>query len=326
LIWNASIKRARDWGHTAIAVTDHGVVQAFPEAAALGKKYGIKIIYGVEGYLVEDDDEKGQSNHIVVLAKDKVGLRHLYEIITESHLHHFYRTPRIPRGLLEAKREGLLLGSACEAGELVRALLAGKSNQEMREIASFYDYLEIQPLDNNGFLVDNGSLPDRPALMDLNRRIYQLSLDVGLPCVMTCDVHYLDPSDEIYRTVLLAGKGMADGENTAPLYYRTTNELLEEATSYLGRDAATEAVIKNPNLIANMVDELLPVPEGSYFPTLPNADKTLRDLALEGAPTALRPRSSRDRRISAAAGAQRHNRQRVLVPLCYRYSHGAKIT
>ncbi len=278
-----AVKRAKDWGHAAIAVTDHGVVQAFPEAAGIGKKYGIKIIYGVEGYLVEDHDAKGQSYHIVILAKNKVGLRHLYDIITESHLHHFYRTPRIPRSLLEAKREGLLLGSACEAGELIRGILAGRDHEEIRRIASFYDYLEIQPLDNNAFLVDNGALPDKSALAALNRSIYQLSLDVGRPCVMTCDVHYLDPDDEIYRTVLLAGKGMADGEKTASVYFRTTGELLEEATSYLGPEAAKEVVVENPNHIANMVDELLPVPDGSYFPSLRDADTILRDLALEGA-------------------------------------------
>ncbi|MGE5578665.1 MAG: PolC-type DNA polymerase III [Bacillota bacterium] len=279
-----AVKRAKEWGHKAIAVTDHGVVQSFPEAYGLGKKHGVKIIYGVEGYLVEDADPKGYPRHIILLAKDRRGLRNLYEIVTEAHLKHFYRTPRIPRGLLRAKREGILVGSACEAGEVYRAILDERPEDELRQIASFYDYLEIQPLDNNGFLIGAGRVPDRETLAAINKRIYNLAKELGKPCVMTCDVHYLDPEDEIYRTILLTGKGMADGgEQTAPVYLRTTTELLLETAHYLGAEAAQEVVVDNPVAIADSIEDLQPVPEGSYFPTLENADETLKQLTEEGA-------------------------------------------
>ncbi len=279
----SAVARAAMWGMRAIAVTDHGVVQSFPAAATSGAKHGVKIIYGVEGYLVEDDDPKGQPHHVVLLAKDRTGLRNLYEIISESHLKHFYRTPRIPRGLLSAKRDGLLVGSACEAGEMYRALLAKRPVEELEEIVAFYDYVEIQPLDNNAFLVESGVVPDKRELERLNIALYELARDAGKPCVMTCDVHYLDPEDEIYRTVLLAGKGMAEGERTTPVYFRTTDELIRETAKYLGDGAAIEVVVKNTNAIADMVEPLLPVPEGSYFPSLPGADEALREAALRGA-------------------------------------------
>jgi DNA polymerase-3 subunit alpha (Gram-positive type) len=277
-----AVARAKEWGHAAIAVTDHGVVQAFPEAYAEGRKHGVKIIYGVEGYLVEDD-EKGRAFHVTILAKNKVGMRHLYEIVTEAHLKHFYRTPRIPRALLQGKREGLLVGSACEAGELFQALLAGGSDEELRRIASFYDYLEIQPLDNNRHLIDHSLVADEESLGMLNKRIYDLAKATGRKCVMTGDVHYLDPEDEIYRTILLSGKGMIEGERSVPLHFRSTSELMAEATGYLGAEAAREVVIRNPVELADSIEELRPVPEGSFFPSLPNADRDLRQLAEEGA-------------------------------------------
>ena len=278
-----AIKRAKDWGHPAIAVTDHGVVQAFPMASSLGKRHGVKIIYGLEGYLVEGPEDKSSPRHIVLLVKDRKGLRHLYEIVTESHLKHFYRVPRIPRRLLSEKREGLIVGSACEAGEVFRAVLEHRNDDEVKRIMAFYDYLEIQPLDNNRFLIDSGKLKGREDLAALSARIYRLAKELDKPCVMTCDAHYLDPEDEIYRTVLLSGKGMNEGERTAPVYLRTTAELLAEASHYLGEQGAKEVVVTNPRQIAAMVEDLEPVPEGSYFPTLPDADATLRRLAEEGA-------------------------------------------
>ena len=279
-----AIKRAKDWGHKAIAVTDHGVVQSFPEAHDLGRKYGVKIIYGVEGYLVEDTEEKGPARHVVLLARTQRGLRNLYEIVTQAHLKHFYRTPRIPRSLIAAKREGIIVGSACEAGEVFRAVLDGKPEEEQRRVASFYDYLEIQPLDNNEFLVASGKVADREALAAINKRIYDLAHELEKPCVMTCDVHYLDPEDEIYRTILLTGKGMVDGgEQSAPVYLRTTTEMLLEAAHYLGPDAAREVVVDNSVAIADSVEDVEPVPGGSFFPTLEGADETLKRLTEEGA-------------------------------------------
>lgn len=277
-----AVARAREWGHPAIAITDHGVVQAFPEAYVEGKKRGIKIIYGLEGYLVEED-EKGPAYHVMIMAKTKQGLRRLYEIVTESHLKYFYRTPRIPRRLLNENREGLLVGSACEAGELIRAILAGKSQDELLRIAQFYDYLEIQPLENNEFLIGHDLIPDKTALGRLNKKIYDLAKALDKPCVMTCDVHYLDPEDEVYRTILLSGKGMADGERSVPVYFRTTAELLAEASEYLGEEAAREVVVTNTVEMASQVEDLAPVPEGSFFPSLPGADELLREMAEQGA-------------------------------------------
>jgi DNA polymerase-3 subunit alpha (Gram-positive type) len=278
-----AVSRAKEWGFPAIAVTDHGVVQSFPDAYRFGQQYGVKIIYGVEAYMIEDDDPKGHPFHVVLLAKSRVGLRHMYEIITESHLKHFYRTPRVPRGLLQAKREGLLVSSACEAGEVYKAVLQGKSEDELRRIASFYDYLEIQPVDNNGFLVDSGAVKDKQELFQINKAIYDLSRAIERPCVMTCDVHYLDPDESIYRTVLLAGKGMANGEKPTPVYLRTTAELLDEASSYLGDEAAKEVVVTNTRAIADSADELRPVLEGSHFPSLIGADEILREETDKGA-------------------------------------------
>ncbi|MGI6660106.1 MAG: PolC-type DNA polymerase III [Bacillota bacterium] len=278
-----AIALASAWGHPAVAITDHGVVQAFPEAYRLGKKYGMKIIYGIEAYLVEDD-EKGQAFHIILLAKDKQGLRNLYELVTLSHLDHFYRTPRIPRAKLAARREGLLVGSACEAGEVYRAVLAGLDDEQLKRVASFYDYLEIQPLSNNQFLINSGEVSGEEDLIRINTRIYELSKSLGIPCVATSDVHYLNPEDEIFRTLLLSGKGMNDsGEKPAPLYFRTTDELLEEVSAYLGAEAAREVVVTNTRAIAAAVEDLAPIPEGSFFPHLPNADEILRELTEQGA-------------------------------------------
>ncbi|MGI6662988.1 MAG: PolC-type DNA polymerase III [Bacillota bacterium] len=277
-----AIARAKEWGHPAIAITDHGVVQSFPEAYLEGRKHGVKVIFGVEGYLVEDDD-KERAYHVVILAKNKRGLRHLYELVTESHLKHFYRTARIPRKLLHEKREGLLLGSACEAGELVQAFLRGEPQEELERIASFYDYLEIQPIDNNRHLVSQGAVQDEKGLELLNKRIFELAKSTGRICVMTGDVHYLDPEDDIYRTILLSGKGILEGEKPTPLHFRTTCELMSEATRYLGEEAAREVVITNPVKLAESIEDLRPIPEGSYFPSLPNADSELRRLAEEGA-------------------------------------------
>lgn len=277
------IATAARWGHEAIAITDHGVVQAFPEAYRLGKTYGIKIIYGIEGYLVENDP-KGQAFHIILLAKNKQGLRHLYELVTLSHLKYFYRTPRIPRQELALRSEGLIVGSACEAGELFQAILNQKDNSELVEIAGFYDFLEIQPLGNNGFLIDNGIVSGKQDLIEINKQIYELSKTLGKPCVITGDVHYLDPEDEIYRTLLLSGKGMNNsGERPVPLYFRTTNELLEEVSEYLGEEAAREVVVKNTNTIAGSVESLAPIPQGSFFPHLEDADQILRQLTYKGA-------------------------------------------
>ncbi|MBE3519348.1 MAG: PolC-type DNA polymerase III [Firmicutes bacterium] len=275
-----AIERAALWGHGALAITDHGVVQAFPEAEHLGKKYGVKVIYGLEGYLVEDGADTGPSYHITLLVKDQVGLKNLYRIVTESHLRHFYRTPRIPRGLLSRFREGILVGSACEAGEVFQALLSGR--ESIQDVASFYDYLEIQPVDVNAFLVTDGRVRSKDELALLNKKIVELGRALGIPVVMTGDAHYLDPEDEIYRRILLSAKGMEQGERPAPLHFRSTAELIDEARSYLDPDLARLVVVENPRRIAEQVAPVTPVRPGLHCPRLDNQDELLRSMAEEG--------------------------------------------
>ncbi|HEY8392491.1 MAG TPA: PolC-type DNA polymerase III [Capillibacterium sp.] len=215
--------------------------------------------------------------HIIILVKDQTGLRNLYRLVSISHLEHFHRHPRIPRSLLLKYREGLLLGSACEAGELFTALLNGVDEREVREIASFYDFLEIQPLANNDFLIREGRL-SREQLMELNRTICRLGEELGKPVVATGDVHILRPEDAIFRRVLLAGQGYEDAEEQPPLYFRTTEEMLAEF-AYLGEELARRVVITNPQQIASALAEVKPVPDEFCPPQIPGADEEIRTTA-----------------------------------------------
>ncbi|NMB02669.1 MAG: PolC-type DNA polymerase III [Firmicutes bacterium] len=274
------VKLAASLGHEAVAITDHGVIQAFPDAHKAGKKHGVKIIYGVEGYLVDNAETKERPFHIVILAKNQVGLKNLYRLISFSHLDYFYRSPRIPRKLLEEHREGLILGSACEAGEVYQAVLT--QNPNVLEIAKFYDYLEIQPLDNNEFLVGTTHVQSKEDLIRINKQIVQLGERLNLPVVATGDVHFLRPEDAFIRTILLAGRGMGDAEHQAPLFYRTTAEMLAEFP-YLSEEKAYEVVVTNPRKIAESVEQLSPVPKGFYPPQLPEAEKELEKMTYETA-------------------------------------------
>jgi DNA polymerase-3 subunit alpha (Gram-positive type) len=215
------IQTAARWGWPAVAITDHGVVQAFPEAMDASGKYGIKIIYGMEGYLTGDDYKQRFANHIILLAKNLVGLHNLYKLVSVSHLRFFYRgRPRIPKPILEEFREGLIIGSACEAGELIRAIVAHKSDEELIEIASFYDYLEIQPIGNNAFLKRSSEFPDVQTdddLIKINLKVAELAKKLDKMLIATCDVHFLNPEDAIYRTVIMAGNGFEDAEQQPPL-------------------------------------------------------------------------------------------------------------
>lgn len=465
------IKLAASWGHQALAVTDHGVVQAFPEAAQLAKKYGIKMIYGMEGYLVNDESplitnappydlwevplvipvvktdvsgsrhktlkefvairiengevtgeytglkpsageetettaeenssadrvfqdflafarhavvvvhpslsgwdflaaklrsltteeyrppvldilnlcralcphlpdedlktiagefgvtvngtekildeagilgkitrealtlcgEKGitgwqqldslrpgmnpeqlPSYHILILVRNMTGLRNLYRLVSESHLHFFHRHPRIPRSLLTCYREGLLLGTACESGELFSTLLEGeKEKKRIAEIVKFYDFLEIQPLGNNDFLLREGKLT-REELIEINRYICRLGEEYNKPVVATGDVHFLRPGDEIFRRVLMAGQGYSDADRQAPLYFRTTEEMLAEF-SYLSPETARKVVIENPARLAEAVEKIQPVPEEFCPPDIPGAGEEIRQMAYDKA-------------------------------------------
>ncbi len=222
--------------------------------------------------------------HQILLVKNQTGLKNLYTLVSDSYLKYYRKTPRIPRTHLESLREGLLIGSACEAGELFTAVLEGKPQNELEEIASFYDYLEIQPLSNNRFMVEKGQVANDEALMDLNRKIVALGKKMGKPVVATCDAHYLEPDDEIYRRILLSGMKFSDADKVTELYFRTTEEMLAEFW-YLGEDVAREVVIDNPRLIASMIEDVRPIPKGNYPPHIDGAEEELttkcRELAKE---------------------------------------------
>jgi DNA polymerase-3 subunit alpha (Gram-positive type) len=270
------VKTAAKWGHPAVAITDHGVVQAFPEADEAAAKSGVKVIYGMEGYLFDDDIN--QSYHIILLAKNSVGLRNLYRLVSLSHLKYLHRTPRIPRTVLAEHREGLILGSACEAGECMQALINAESEAKVREVAAFYDYLEIQPTGNNEFLVRQGKIAGEEGLRDLNRKVCALGDALGKPVVATCDVHFLNPEDEVYRRILMAGQGYDDADRQPPLYFRTTGEMLAEF-AYLGEAKAYEAVVTNSRRIADEIEAVKPIPDELYSPKIPGAEEQIRAMA-----------------------------------------------
>lgn len=399
----------KEWGHKAVAITDHGVVQAFPEAYETAEKYGIKPIFGVEGYLVDDglsfiknpddkeinagmfvfihedsieaifaDGEKlvveknniekiakaykggtiissgdpgeipggypvldytclfnklgpigidlaGVKNpaeitdckqlceawqhlmgchfmekihttnemcifaadesiknkfrqyHVIILAKNKAGLKSLYELISYSHINFFYKKPRIPKSILDAKRSNLIIGSACEAGELYSAAVEGGDDESLENIARFYDYLEIQPVDNNSFMVREGKLGKIEDLMDLNLKIDAIGSKLGIPVAATCDAHFFSEEDAIYRKIIMHGMKYKDVESQAPLFMRTTDEMLREF-SYLGEERAYRAVVEVPSAIADSIESLMPIPKGTFTPSIEGADEELREI------------------------------------------------
>ncbi len=220
------------------------------------------------------------SYHAIILAKNNVGRENLYTLVSESHLTYYSKRPRVPKSLLLKHREGLILGSACEAGELYRALLEGKPDSEIARLVDFYDYLEIQPLGNNKFMVESekiSAINSMEDIMDMNRKIVSLGEEFNKPVVATCDVHFLDPEDEVYRRIIMTGKGFMDAEDQAPLYFRTTEEMLDEF-SYLGSDKAEEVVITNTNMIADQIDVMAPVRPDKCPPVIPDSDKTLTEI------------------------------------------------
>ncbi len=280
------VKKAAFYGHKAIAVTDHGVVQAFPDAYFAGEKHGVKIIYGIEAYVFrkeETKEKKGKKNyHFIILVKNRVGLKNLYHLISESQLKYYKKVPRIPMDLLIEYREGLIFGSACEAGELITSIVEGKDEDELHKISEFYDFLEIQPTGNNEFMIRNGIVKDKKELEKINLKVIELGEKLNIPVIATGDVHFLNPEDSIYRRIIQAGQGYTDAVNQPPLYYRTTEEMLEEFC-YLDESKALEVVVKNPNLIADMVEKIRPIPDKLYPPEIEGAEDEIRDMTFSKA-------------------------------------------
>lgn len=311
----ALINRAIQWGHRAIAVTDHGVVQALPEAynAAKGK---IKLILGMEGYLVDDEKypdfmtmktNQYKRNHIILLVKEdtsldesipkeerKYGRKNLYELISHSNIKTYKTRPLIPKSLLAQKRDGLIIGSACEQGELYQAILEEETEEELEKIASFYDYLEIQPNGNNAFMLRTSNeeyvrnkkgeekknlhwkVNTEEDLININKKIIALGDKLGKLTVATGDVHFLDEKDAKFRAIIMASKGFDDADSQAPLYFKTTDEMLSDF-AWAG-DRAKEFVIDNPNKIADMVmDNIPPIPPGTFQPHIDGANEELTE-------------------------------------------------
>ncbi len=228
---------------------------------------------------------KLKSYHTIILVKNLVGLRNLYELISMSHLKYYHKQPRIPKSELMKKREGLIVGSACEAGELYRALLDMKPKEYINNLVSFYDYLEIQPLGNNMFMIDSDRVPAVSSIEDIknfNRKIVQLGEEHNKPVVATCDCHFIDPEDSVYRKILMYAKGFDDAEKQPPLYFRTTEEMLKEFY-YLGEEKAREIVITNTNLIADMIEKIKPVPDGTFPPKIEGAEEQIQQIAMDKA-------------------------------------------
>ena len=309
------VEQAFKWGHKAVAITDHGVVQAYPAAAGAVKKIRksggeFKLIYGVEAYFTDDTKQdipnlnakQIKRYHQIILVKNLVGLKNLYKLVSDAHINNFKGRPLTLRSKLDQLREGLIVGSACEAGELFQAIFENKPEEELLKIADYYDYLEIQPLGNNEFMVRESTMPDKKdkkgnvipnryrhvtsveVLKNYNRKIVELADKLGKPVVATGYVHFLKKSDEIIRKILMAGQGYEaeDFDFQAPLYFKTTKEMLEDF-SYFG-ERAKEFVIDNPRKIADMIsDDVIPVPEGNYPPVIEGSDEQLRQICWDNA-------------------------------------------
>lgn len=220
--------------------------------------------------------------HINILVKNYIGLKNLYNLVSDSHINNFYKKPRLLKSNLNKFREGLILGTACEAGELYRAIISGYSDEKIEEIADYYDFLEIQPLYNNIFLVNNERLKSEDDLKEINNKIVNLGEKLNKTVVATGDVHFLEKEDEVYRRILMSGQGYGDAEEQAPLYFKTTDEMLDDF-AYLGKDKAYEVVVTNTNLIADSIEKILPIPKGTFPPIIEGSDDELRNICFNNA-------------------------------------------
>ncbi len=246
--------------------------------AHISEKYGISSADKLNG-LESASNAGGKMNrfHMIIFAKNYVGLKNLYKLVSISHLEYYNKRPIIPRHVLEKHRDGLIIGSACEAGELYSAVVEGRRRGDLLKLAEFYDFLEIQPVGNNAFMIANGIASNEENIRNFNRTIVSLGEELGIPVVATGDVHFLEPHDELYRRVIMASKNFSDADNQAPLYLKTTDEMLEEF-SYLGEKKAYEVVVKNTNLIADMCEDIRPVPKEQYPPSIPGSKEELKKL------------------------------------------------
>jgi len=235
-------------------------------------------ILGSDSEAKKEEYKKLNTYHAIILAKNYVGLKNLYKLISFSHLDYFYKKPRILKSIYKKYSEGLMIGSACAQGELYQAILLGRSDEEVEEIAKDYDYLEIQPIGNNEYLVREGKVPSMEYLKEINKKIVDLGEKLNKLVVATGDVHFMDPEDELYRRILEAGQGYADADNQAPLYLRTTNEMLDEFT-YLGEEKAYEVVVTNTNKIADMCEQISPISSEKCPPHIPGCEDTIKEIA-----------------------------------------------
>ncbi|ENK1241954.1 PolC-type DNA polymerase III [Clostridium botulinum] len=226
--------------------------------------------------------KKEPTYHLIILAKNAVGLKNLYKLVSKSNLEYFFKRPRMAKSLINEYKEGLIIGSACEAGQIYKEILKGKTKEELKNMVEFYDYLEIQPLGNNEFLVKNGSVKDEEELKEINKKICELGNFYNKPVVATCDVHFLDKEHEVFRRILMSGQGFSDADNQPPLYLRTTEEMLKEF-EYLGEEKAKEVVIYNTNKIADMIDNIIPIPEETFPPKIEGAEEDIKRMTLEKA-------------------------------------------
>jgi len=276
------LETAKFWGHKAVAITDHGVVHAFPKAFKLASKIGIKVIFGMEGYVVNSEENFKNENyfHIIILVKNQEGLKNLYKLVSKSHINYFYKKPRLPKKIIQENRDGLLLGTACYLGELYQAVLNKWDEEKIENIVSFYDFVEIQPIANNKFLIKQNKVNTVDELKEINKKIYEIGKKYGKPVVATGDVHFLEETDKIFRQVLMAGQGYEDVEDddSADIYFKTTDEMLEEF-SYLGKEVAQEVVIDNTYIINDMIEEgIKPVPDKLNPPKIKEAEEEITNL------------------------------------------------